>query len=90
MKLKKAIFFTIDSLLASGIVIVTVLLISNFYAVEQESTNVNFASRDLVLVFSTLTVDGINNAYVKNLTESGTITNTNNTMLEQIGEFWAE
>jgi len=87
--MKKAIFFTIDSLLASGIVIVAILLVSNFYSVERQRTNVNFASQDLVRVFSTMTVGEVNNNFVQSLIASGTITNTNNTILEQIGEFWA-
>src|SRR3989344_1512861 len=88
--MKKAVFFTIDSLLASGIVIVSILLIANFYVVGDESTNVNYASRDLARVLSVMTVEEIDNAYVENLTAFGVITNSNNTILEQIGEFWAD
>ena len=88
--MKKAIFFTIDSLLASGIVIIAILLISNFYSVEQQRVNVNYASQDLVRVFSTMTVGEVKNDYVKALISNGEITNTNNTILEQIGDFWAE
>ena len=90
MAIKRAIFFTIDSLLASGILIIVVLLVSNFYLAEQQRTNINYASQDLVRVFSTMTVGEVNNDYVKNLTASKTITNSNNTILEQIGEFWSK
>jgi len=31
---KKAIFFTIDALLAAGIMLVAILLLSNYYIVE--------------------------------------------------------
>lgn len=88
--MKKSVFFTIDSLLAAGIVITAVLLVSNFYSVEQEKTNINYASNDLVRVFSIMTVGESGNSYVKNLTLSGKITNLNNTLIEQIGDFWAE
>jgi len=84
----KAIFFTLDSLLASGIVIVSILLISNFYSSQQQSVNVNYASQDLARVFSTMGVGEVNNDYVKSLIASGDITNANNTILEQIGDFW--
>lgn len=87
---KKSVFFTIDALLASGIIILSIVLISKFYYSEQQTANVNYASRDLINVFSALTVSQINNAYVQNLTASGIITNTNNTLIEQIGEFWSE
>ena len=86
--MKKAIFFTIDSLLASGIVIIAILLVSSFYSAESESTNINYASRDLVRVFSAMSIGETDNGYVKSLISSGEIKNTNNTVLEQIGEFW--
>ena len=88
-KMKKAIFFTIDALLASGIVIIAVILVSNFYSVKQQRVNVDYASKDLVRVFSTLSVGQVDNNYVKALISNNTITNTNNTILEQIGDFWA-
>ncbi|MBI3027540.1 VWA domain-containing protein [Candidatus Woesearchaeota archaeon] len=90
MAMKKAVFFTIDSLLASGIVIVSIVLIANLYSVEQRSVNVSYASQDLVRVFSAMTVSESSNDYVQSLVQSGDITNTNNTILEQIGNFWAE
>ena len=90
IEMKNAQFFTIDSLLAAGIVITAILLISNFYSVEQQKTNINYASQDLVRVFSAITIADSSNAYVKSLIISGQITNLNNTLIEQIGEFWAE
>lgn len=89
MAMKKAVFFTLDSLLASGIIIISVLLISNFYSVEQKKVSVNYASQDLVRVFSSLMVGEVDNDYVKTLISNGYITNTNNTILEQIGDFWS-
>lgn len=90
MGIKRGVFFTIDALLASGIIIVAVLLVSNFYSEEQQTVNVNYASQDLVRVFSTMTVGEANNDYVRALISSGDITNANNTILEQIGDFWAD
>ncbi|MBI2653445.1 VWA domain-containing protein [Candidatus Woesearchaeota archaeon] len=88
--MRKAIFFTIDSLLASSIVIISVILVANFYSVEHQRLNVNYASQDLVRVFSTTSVGQVNNDYVKSLLSSSIITNENNTILEQIGDFWAD
>mgnify|MGYP001595541651 CR=1 FL=1 len=87
--MKKGVFFTIDALLASGIIIISIVLISKFYYSEQQTTNVNYASKDIVNVFSAMTVNGVNNEYVKNLIASGLITDTSNTLIEQIGDFWA-
>ena len=90
MAIKKAVFFTIDGLLASGIIITAIILVSNFYVSEHNDANVNYASQDLVRVFSFLTVGDVNNGYVKSLIASGDITNLNNTIIEQIGQFWSE
>lgn len=89
MGIKKGVFFTLDALLASGIIIITILLVGNFYSEEQQSANVNYASQDLVRVFSSLTVGQVDNGYVKTLISNGLITNANSTILEQIGDFWA-
>ena len=86
---KRGIFFTIDALLASGIIIISILLVANFYSYEEQGANVRYASQDLVRVFSAMSVGGINNDYVKSLISGGDITSTNNTVLEQIGDFWA-
>ena len=90
MAVKKGIFFTVDSLMASGIVILAILLISTFYISEHKKANVGYASQDLVRVFSIMRVNEVNNAYVKSLIESGEITNGNNTIIEQIGDFWSQ
>ena len=90
MAIKKAVFFTIDSLLASGIIITAILLLGNFYYAEHQKANVNYASGDLVRVFSTMPVGESNNEYVKNLISSGIITDINATIMEQIGNFWAD
>lgn len=88
--MRKAVFFTIDSLLASGVIILMILLISEFYSNKEPSINVNYASQDLIRVFSTMRVEEVQNDYVKSLVAAGEITNINNTILEQIGDFWAQ
>jgi len=89
MAMKKGIFFTIDSIIASSILLLVILLTANFYTTEHQSTNINYASQDLVRVFSTLKVMELDNDYVESLLNNGTITNGDNTILEQIGDFWA-
>lgn len=88
--MKKSIFFTIDGLIASGIIIISILLISNFYIKEVEEENVGYASQDIVKVFSSLKVGDSGNEYVKSLISSGEITSINSSIIEQIGSFWAE
>lgn len=90
MAMKKAVFFTLDALIASGIIITAVILVGNFYSYEQQKVNVNYASQDLVRVFSSLTVGQVDNAYVKALILKGDLTSTNSTILEQIGDLWMQ
>ncbi|MBW2977105.1 hypothetical protein KY347_06710 [Candidatus Woesearchaeota archaeon] len=87
---KKGIFFTIDAILAAGIIFGVILLVSSVYVSEPEKAPVVSLSQDIVRVFTNLKVNDLDNDYVKGLISSGFITKANNTILEQIGEFWAE
>lgn len=89
-KLKKGVYFTIDGVIAGGIILIVLVLASSFYAKEQPSTHLNFLSQDLIRVLSALTVDETDNIYINERISSGDITNLKNTILEQIGEFWAD
>lgn len=90
MELKKGFYFTIDSLVAGGIIIILIILISSFYIKEQSYLHLNYLSQDVARVLETMKVSEIDNNYVKSLINDGTITHLDNTLLEQIGEFWAQ
>jgi hypothetical protein len=87
---KKAFYFTIDSIIAGGIVLTVILLISSFHVEEPFDFHLNYLSQDLIRVLGTLTVKEINNGYLNSLVSDGTIKNPENTVLEQIAEFWAK
>ena len=89
-KMKKGIFFTIDSIIAAGIIFVVIVYASSFYVKEQPSFNLNYLSQDITKTLSTLTVKEIDNEYINERISSGDITNLDNTILEQISEFWAD
>jgi hypothetical protein len=90
MSKKRGQFFTIDAILAAGIFLVVILLVSGSYVSEQDKAQASFMSQDTVRVFTNLRVDELGNEYVQSLIDTGAITRTDNTILEQIGEFWAE
>jgi len=90
MAVKKGVYFSIDSILAGGIILTVIVLASSFYLNEQPSLHLNYLSQDLVITLSTLTVEEIDNDYLNSLIEEGTITKLDNTVIEQIGEFWAD
>jgi len=87
---KKGIFFTIDSILAGGIIFFVIILASSIYINEQPSFHLNHLSQDLIRTLSTVTVEEINNEYLNERIANGDITNVDNTILQQISEFWAD
>jgi len=90
MVMKKAQFFTMDAVLAVSIILVTIVLMSSEYISERDESNIYFLSNDIMDVYSNLKVKDSINDYVKSLIANGSIVNINNTILEQIGEFWSE
>jgi len=90
MEMKKALFFTVDALIAASIMILAIILSSHTYVQEKPKVDIGHISEDIIRVLSELRVGELNDSYIKSLINNGNITDTNNTVLEQIGEFWAE
>lgn len=90
MELKKGVFFTIDSIIAGGIILITIAFASSLYAEEQPIFHINYLSQDIIKSLSAITAGQSSNGYIKSLAGSGAIDNANNTILKQIVEFWAE
>lgn len=89
--MKKGFFFTIDSIVAAGIIFIVILHSSSFYVDDQPTFNLNFLSQDLIKTLSTLNVEEVDNVYLNELIDNSIITEDEleNTVLEQIAEFWA-
>ena len=87
--MKKGIYFAIDSILAGALILFVIVFASSFYVKEQPIFHINYLSQDLINTLSTITVSEIDNDYLNGLISSGDIENIDNTILEQIGEFWA-
>jgi hypothetical protein len=89
MTSKKGIYYSTDALLA-GLLLVGVamtLLSLSYYepAVEQKT----FLSEDLLNVLSAIPVMQVTHPFVVDEIANGNITNLDNTVLEQMGEYWA-
>lgn len=82
---RKAIFFSTDALIALLIILATVLIVYPALPSRHHSSEIQ---ADVVEVLSTLKVGEVNDSYVKSLILSKDIKNTNNSILEQIGEFY--
>ncbi len=88
-KNKGGIYFTVDSIIAVSIILLTLYLVASSYREEQQENPTYQKASDLVKVLSTVRVEELNNSYVQALIANGTIARANNTLLEQMGEFWA-
>ena len=86
MKNKKAYFFSLDAFLALLIILGVILFIKPSSIQVSEEIHLQ---EDLLMVLSSLKIGEIDNVYAKQLISSGNITNLNQSVLEQIGEFYA-
>ncbi|MBU0757651.1 MAG: hypothetical protein KKF44_06280 [Nanoarchaeota archaeon] len=87
--MKRGIFFTIDAMFASIIIVLALVLALTFF-VEQEDSSIqmNYHSQDIIDSLANIKISEINDSYVRSLIEKGNIPNQNNSIIEQIGEFY--
>jgi len=89
---KRGYFFILDALLATLVIVIGVLLIFSSYVNVPKSTQVELLSDDLMNFLSNTKIKDINNPYAGiggYLWNQGAITDQENTLLQQIGEFYA-
>lgn len=84
---KKAVFFSLDALIALMIILLSVIVI---YPIVKYSQKESYIPEDIISSLSALKIGEMaeNNLYVKNLRDSGEIADLNKSVLEQIGEFY--
>ncbi|MFH0711688.1 MAG: vWA domain-containing protein [archaeon] len=85
MKSKKAVFFSIDALIA--LIIILMILIIAIPIIKESQTKTKIHS-DTMHVLSNLKVGEIDNAQIQTMITDGKIKNANKSLLEQIGEFY--
>jgi hypothetical protein len=86
--MKKGLFFSIDSLLAAGIIFSVIIFASSVYVKEQPKFELDYHSQDILEILSNIKVEESDNQYVEELLTAGTIKNSSDTLLEQIVELW--
>ncbi len=89
-KNKKAMFFTIDALIASLVLVAVIIMASRIYTEKPSIRDLQYYSHDSLDVLSELRVSELDDPLVQQLIENNSITRTNASVLEQIGIFWAE
>jgi hypothetical protein len=86
---KRGYFFTIDAFIAIGILVIGVVLTYLSYTSNPTVYQQSSISSDLMHLFSTTELSSMNSRYVEEQVASGNITNTANTVFEQLGEFYS-
>jgi hypothetical protein len=84
-KRNKAVFFSLDAIIAITIILVVILLSVPFSKLTRNQSDL---PRDIISTLSSLKISDINSEYVHTLITNGDVTDPNKTVLEQIGEFY--
>jgi hypothetical protein len=85
---KKAYFFTLDAFIATSVIVIGISLILFARTNKPYEVQAAFLSQDVIDTASSIKVYEISdNEYINNLITNEDITNTRNTVLEQVGEF---
>jgi hypothetical protein len=82
---KRGVFFSTDALIALTIIFFVMLILYPVFNLKRNDSDVHY---DVMNMISSLEVGELNNVYVSGLISSGVINDTNNSLLEQIGEFY--
>lgn len=89
---KRGYFFMLDAMLGLTIIVIGVILITSSYVNAPKPTQVGLLSDDLLNFYSKTKIGDLNNPYAGiggELWNQGLITDPDNTLLQQIGEFYA-
>lgn len=85
---KKGYFFIIDSVMGVAIMIAAVTYLYNIHSYEQPKNQLFMLTDNLMNFIATTKIATLNNPYSDYLQGNGNITNNENTILEQINEFF--
>ena len=87
-KTKKAFFFTMDAIIALFILVVGISVIFAFRSSEPPTVQSGIYSFDLMNHLTNTKIKEVNDNYILDLLDNGTITNKENTLFQQIAEFY--
>ncbi|MBN2459778.1 hypothetical protein JXB28_05830 [Candidatus Woesearchaeota archaeon] len=88
MDKRGAYFFVIDALIGGSIIFIGLILIFSSRVTKTESNPTLSLVNDFVTVISTTQIRSFQGAYVQSLLDDGNITDRDNTLLEQLTEFY--
>jgi hypothetical protein len=92
MGMRKGMFFTIDAIIASMILVIAILIVANTNITENPNTDINYYAKDIINVLSELTMGEIEGSIITALENDGNLTekDLNTSVLDFISILWAE
>ncbi len=87
-KYKRGIYFTLDALFATILIGLALILSSKYFITDIKQPQIIYYSQDIINCLSNIKTSEVNDTYINSLILSGEIINPNNTVIEQIGEFY--
>jgi len=85
---KQGYFFTLDALIAVGVLIAGMIWILSINTYVPSQTQTTFTAEDSINTIANIRLYELNSRYVDMLVDNGTVTRKDNTLLEQVGEFY--
>lgn len=86
---KKAIYYSLDALLAGILLVAVAAVLLNLSFYEPEIKQKSYMTQDILNILSELQVGELNNSFVLDEINNGNITDLDNSVLDQIGIYWA-
>ena len=83
--MKRGVFFSIDALMALGIIFFVILLAYPIIKKDSFGTEIHY---DLLETLSALSISEINNAYIQSLLATSQLNASNNSLLKDLGELY--
>lgn len=85
---KKGYFFTLDSFLAISVIVVGLLVIFSYRTYVPDSDQTSLYAEQIGGILGSNSLYEFNNVYLDKLKNDGNITRADNSLLEQLGEFF--
>jgi hypothetical protein len=89
VKRRAGFLFTLDAIIAAMLIIASLLLLMTLREYDSDTVQISSSSQDVLQSMSSMTLSEMDNLWVQQLIANHSINNTNITVLEQIGQFWA-
>ncbi|MBN1275368.1 hypothetical protein JXA12_03680, partial [Candidatus Woesearchaeota archaeon] len=86
---RQAMYFSMDALLAAMLILGGFYFIYQLSVTESPTEHLDYLSKDLLVALDAIPVASIDHSFIQQELANGNITSPENTILEQIAEYWA-